>query len=97
MEDLNADILTTYAGLLLRRDLLDHFDGDVARATGAYNGTIRHPNLQYAAGMEIVASYAREVIGNTAELSRLATPQPVFTREDEAADVHSEATANSQQ
>ena len=71
METLNSDVLTTYAGLLIR-DLLDRFHGDMAMATGAYNGTIRHPNLRYAEGVELVASYARRVIGNTAELNSMA-------------------------
>jgi len=35
-------VLTTYAGLLLR-GLLDRFDGDVDKATGAYNGASRPP------------------------------------------------------
>jgi hypothetical protein len=54
-------ILTTYAGLLLR-DLLDRFDGDVEKAVGAYNGGPRNPNPQYAAGVQMVASYARNVL-----------------------------------
>lgn len=62
--DLNAtndEVLTTYAGLLLR-DLLDHFDGDVGKAIGAYNGGIRSPNPAYASGVKTVAAYARRVI-----------------------------------
>jgi len=54
-------VLTTYAGLLLR-DLLDQFGGDVERAVGAYNGGPRNPNPQYAAGVQMVASYARNVL-----------------------------------
>jgi hypothetical protein len=54
-------VLTTYAGLLLR-DLLDHFGGDVQKAIGAYNGGTRKPNPQYAAGVQMVASYARNVL-----------------------------------
>lgn len=67
-DDLDPDVLTTYAGLLLR-DLLDRFHGDVTMAAGAYNGTIKHPNLQYAAGVETVANYARRVIERAAELN----------------------------
>jgi hypothetical protein len=94
LENLHPDVLTTYAGLLLR-DLLDHFAGDMVRATGAYNGTIRHPNLRYAAGVEMVARYARTVMGNAAELSSLAASQPsAFTRESETAEVHSEAAVH---
>jgi len=44
--------------------LVDYFNGDVFLATGAYNGTKLHPNLQYASGVEKVASYARRVFGN---------------------------------
>jgi hypothetical protein len=54
-------VLTTYAGLLLR-DLLDRFHGDVEKAVGAYNGGPRKPNPDYAAGVQIVASYARNVL-----------------------------------
>jgi len=54
-------VLTTYAGVLLR-DLLDQFGGDVEKAVGAYNGGPRNPNPQYAAGVQMVASYARNVL-----------------------------------
>lgn len=57
----NSHVLTAYAGLLLR-DLLDHFNGDVDKAVGAYNGGPRNPNLQYAAGVEAVAAYARNIL-----------------------------------
>ena len=53
VNDVAPEILTTYAGLLLR-DLLDRFQGDVAKAAGAYNGGVRNPNLKYAAGVEMV-------------------------------------------
>jgi len=57
----DSHVLTTYAGLLLR-DLLDRFDGDVGKAIGAYNGGPRSPNLQYAAGVQMVAEYARNIL-----------------------------------
>ncbi len=57
----DSHVLTTYAGLLLR-DLLDRFHGDVEKAVGAYNGGYRNPNLQYAAGVQAVAEYARNVL-----------------------------------
>jgi hypothetical protein len=63
MNFLSSHVLTTYAALLLR-NLLDYFNGDVFLATGAYNGTKLHPNLEYASGVENVASYARRVFGN---------------------------------
>ena len=62
--DLNSvddAVLTTYAGLLLR-DLLDHFDGDVDKAMGAYNGGVRAPNPDYASGVKTVAHYARRIL-----------------------------------
>jgi hypothetical protein len=57
----DSHVLTTYAGLLLR-DLLDRFNGDVDKAVGAYNGGFRNPNLQYAAGVQMVAEYARNIL-----------------------------------
>lgn len=57
----NSHVLTTYAGLLLR-DLLDRFNGDVGKAVGAYNGGPRNPNAQYAAGVNLVAEYARTIL-----------------------------------
>ncbi len=62
--DLNSvddAVLTTYAGLLLR-GLLDHFGGDVDKATGAYNGGVKTPNPAYASGVKTVAEYARRVL-----------------------------------
>lgn len=67
VDNVDPAVLTTYAGLLLR-DLLDRFHGDVTKAVGAYNGGYRTPNLQYAAGVQMVADYARRVIGHAAEL-----------------------------
>ncbi len=61
LNSINDEVLTTYAGLLLR-DLLDHFDGDVDKAIGAYNGGVRSPNPAYASGVKTVATYARRVI-----------------------------------
>jgi hypothetical protein len=61
VNSVNSEVLTTYAGLVLR-DLLDRFDGDVDQAIGAYNGGIRNPNPAYAAGVKNVALYARRVL-----------------------------------
>jgi hypothetical protein len=44
----------------------------VIQAAGAYNGTITHPNLHYAAGVQLVADYARKVIQRAADLNRSA-------------------------
>jgi hypothetical protein len=73
MNFLSSHVLTTYAALLLR-DLVDYFNGDVFLATGAYNGTKLHPNLQYASGVENVASYARRVFGNRRTHAAKALP-----------------------
>ena len=80
VNDVAPEILTTYAGLLLR-DLLDRFQGDVAKAVGAYNGGVRNPNLKYAAGVEMVASYARRVISRAAALNRVAVSNVQFNDE----------------
>lgn len=60
MDLTDSHVLTTYAGLVLR-DLLDQFSGDVERAVGAYNGGPRNPNARYAAGVQAVAQYARNI------------------------------------
>ena len=65
MDDVSPDQLTTYAALLLR-DLLDKFRGDTANAIGAYNGGVANPNARYAAGVEMVAAYARRILRNAA-------------------------------
>jgi hypothetical protein len=67
----NSEVLTTYAGLLLR-DLLDKSDGDIAKAVGAYNGSLKKPNYQYAAGVEAVALYARDFLERAANLDGLS-------------------------
>jgi hypothetical protein len=63
LDNVTADALTTYAGLLLR-NLLDAFDGNVTLAAGAYNGGTGRPNLKYAEGVTLVADYARRVLGS---------------------------------
>jgi hypothetical protein len=65
-------VLTTYAGLLLR-GLLDHFDGDVNKAIGAYNGGVKTPNPAYAAGVKTVAEYARRVLEHATALDDPST------------------------
>ena len=64
VNSVNSEVLTTYAGLVLR-DLLDRFGGDVDQAIGAYNGGPRNPNPAYAAGVKNVALYARRVLEHT--------------------------------
>jgi len=65
LDHVDTDILTTYAGLLLRK-LLDDFNGDVAKAQGAYNGGPRDPNLQYSDGVSLVSNYARRILSMAA-------------------------------
>jgi hypothetical protein len=67
----NSEVLTTYAGLLLRH-LLDQTDGDIAKAAGAYNGSLEKPNYQYAAGVEAVALYARDFLERAAHLDGMS-------------------------
>jgi len=79
--DLNSvdpDVMTTYAGLLLR-GLLDRFHGDVPNAVGAYNGGPRRPNLRYASGVRLVASYADNVLACGAA-DETTPANPSFTR-----------------
>jgi len=65
VNSVSTEVLTTYAGLVLR-NLLDRFGGDVDQAIGAYNGGVRNPNPAYAAGVRNVALYARKVLEHTA-------------------------------
>lgn len=63
----NSEVLTTYAGLLLRH-LLDEAHGNIEIAVGAYNGSLRKPSLQYAAGVNAVAVYAQSFLERAANL-----------------------------
>ncbi len=86
----DSEVLTTYAGLLLRH-LLDLSNGDVAKAIGAYNGSLQRPNYQYAAGVEAVALYARGFLERAANLDGLSVgqtwlaPPPRLTRGNQIA------------
>ncbi|HSM86392.1 MAG TPA: hypothetical protein VLT16_09590 [Candidatus Limnocylindrales bacterium] len=71
---LDSHVMTTYAGLLLR-DLLDRFPGEMADAIGAYNGGIKNPNPEYAAGVAQVAGYARSVLEHSVSMGSLP-PSP---------------------
>lgn len=76
VNSVDSEVLTTYAGLLLR-DLLDRFDGNVDQAIGAYNGGARNPNPVYAAGVKNVALYARRVLEH-APLPPAKSPAALF-------------------
>jgi hypothetical protein len=68
VSEVNPEVLTTYAGLLLR-DLLDRFNGDVALAVGAYNGGPGNPNMRYQEGVQAAALHARRVMEQAAALN----------------------------
>lgn len=79
--DLNSvdnEVLTTYAGLMLR-ELLDRFSGDVNEAIGAYNGGIRNPNPAYAASVKNVALYARRVLEHAPVRARKSTSDALIS------------------
>jgi len=65
LDHVDTHVLTTYAGLLLRR-LLDYFDGDIVKAQGAYNSGTGRPNLQYSEGVSMVSDYAHRVLSMAA-------------------------------
>jgi hypothetical protein len=68
VNEVNPQVLTTYAGVLLR-DLLDRFDGDVTLAVSAYNGGPGRPNLRYGEGVRVAAEHARRVLEQAAALN----------------------------
>ncbi len=77
LDHVDTHVLTTYAGLLLRK-LLDTFDGDIVKAQGAYNGGPGRPNLHYSEGVSMVSDYAHRVLimaagrkGNSVAKTRL--------------------------
>jgi hypothetical protein len=73
LNSLDDAVLTTYAGLLLRK-LLDQFGGDVDKALGAYNGGVHAPNSGYASGVKTVAVYARRILEHASELDEPPAP-----------------------
>ena len=79
IEGVPPEVLTTYAGLLLR-DLLDRFDGDVAKAVGAYNGGPARPNMAYEEGVRRIAGYARDLVERGASLHGTAIAEMQFLR-----------------
>ena len=76
-DNIDPSHLTTYAGLLFR-DLLNRFEGDIARAVGAYNGGPGNPNMRYEQGVRIVANYARRMLEQAARLEGQAAADMSF-------------------
>lgn len=76
-ETFDPRVLTTYAGLLFRH-LLDRFDGDVAKAVGAYNGGPGKPNARYEAGVSEVAAQARRIMEQAAGLRGIRVAEMRF-------------------
>jgi hypothetical protein len=68
VNEVSPQVLTTYAGVLLR-DLLDYFGGDVRLAVSAYNGGPARPNLRYGEGVSRAAEHARRVLEQAAVLN----------------------------
>jgi hypothetical protein len=62
------DVLTTYAGLLFRH-LIDHFQGDLTLALGAYNGGSGDPQPAYSASVGAAAASARRTVEESTALS----------------------------
>jgi hypothetical protein len=71
VNNVNPELLTTYAGILLR-DLIDRFDGDIRLAVGAYNGGPGNPNMRYYKGVEAAARHARRVLEQAAAQNQRA-------------------------
>ncbi len=82
LDRVDTHVLTTYAGLLLRK-LLDSFNGDIVKAQGAYNGGPGRPNLRYSEGVSMVSDYAHRVLSMAAGRkgnSVAETPLTIVTR-----------------
>jgi hypothetical protein len=79
LNDVPPELLTTYAGLFFR-NLLDHFDGDVVTAVGAYNGGPGNPNPRYEAGVRSVADHARRLLERAAVLQDRPAARMRFLR-----------------
>jgi hypothetical protein len=77
LDHIDPEVLTTYAGLLFR-DLIDRFDGDVAKAAAAYNGGPANPNMRYADGVGLVAGYARRMLEGVAMLHGQSIAETTF-------------------
>jgi hypothetical protein len=75
----DREVLTTYAGLLLRH-LVDRFHGDLEQAIGAYNSGPKRPNGDYAAEVETIADYTQKVMEHAIALNSEAEPASVWRR-----------------
>lgn len=79
-DEVNSHWLTLYAGVLFRY-LIDHFDGNVEMAVGAYNGGIGRPNARYGEHVEAAATHARRVLEQAAALHGEAMEEAELPRE----------------
>jgi hypothetical protein len=75
----HREALTTYAGLLLRH-LIDRFHGNLEKAIGAYNSGPKRPNGDYAAGVETIADYSREIMQHAIAFDDEAVRPSVWRR-----------------
>lgn len=68
LDEKRPEVLTTYAGLIFRY-LIDHFQGNVALALGAYNGGCGDPNAHYSASVALAAASARRTVEQSMALN----------------------------
>jgi hypothetical protein len=68
LDEDRPEVLTTYAGLIFRH-LIDHFQGDIGLALGAYNGGCGDPNPHYSASVAMAAASARKTVEQSMALN----------------------------
>jgi hypothetical protein len=68
LDEIRPEVLTTYAGLIFRH-LIDHFQGNIALALGAYNGGCGDPNAHYSASVALAAASARRTVEQSTALN----------------------------
>ncbi len=81
LDEVNSHWLTLYAGMLVRY-LIDHFDGNIEMAVGAYNGGIGRPNVRYGEHVEAAATHARRVLEQAAALHEEAMDEAELPPEE---------------
>jgi hypothetical protein len=68
LDEIRPEVLTTYAGLIFRH-LIDHFQGNIVLALGAYNGGSGDPNAHYSASVALAAASARRTVEQSTALN----------------------------